>query len=104
MPCESRIPNPESRRALRSSLADVSVRRRQAVERLFGLLAFRALRGHLHELLPRFGGALEIFFTERPDDPEIQQCLGVVRVDLQGMLKLRDGAIGVLVVVVADAE
>ena len=69
-------------------IATFRMRRREAVERLLGLPAFRTLRRHLDEPPPDFGRALQILLAERADDAEVQQRLGVRRIDLQRMLEL----------------
>ena len=44
----------------------------------------------LEHLLPRLGGALEILLAERAHDADVQQRLGVRRIDRERSVELRE--------------
>src|SRR5262249_33258362 len=76
----------------------------QAVERSLRRLRLGAVGGELNDLLPGFLGAGEILFAERFYDPDVQQRLGVLRINLQRVRKLLERLVGLIRVVVANAE
>ena len=76
----------------------------QALERTLGRLSFGTVGCDLRDLLPRLGRALEIPLAVRLDDAEVQQRLGVLRIELQRVLELRQRFVRLVRVVVADAE
>ena len=77
---------------------------REAFERLPRLPALGAFGRDLDEPAPDLRGTLEILLAERAHDAHVQQRLGVLRIDLQRMLELLDGEVGLVVVVVAHAQ
>ena len=71
-------------------LAAAGVRRLQAVERALRRLPFGAVRRDRHHLLPRRVGAVEILLAERLHDADVQQRLGVLRIELERLVELRE--------------
>ena len=76
----------------------------QAVERLPGALSLGRVRRVIDDTLPGLRGAVEIVLAERPHDAEIEQGLGVARIDGERAIELLERAIRLVHVVVADAE
>jgi hypothetical protein len=85
-------------------LSDRRVSRLQAVERALGRLTFGTVGREGDDLLPGLRGALEILLAECPDDTEVQQRLRVLRIDFQRLLELRERLVGLIRVVVTDAQ
>ncbi len=80
------------------------MRRTNPFEALPGPCGFFAVRSDLDDALPRLRGAFEILFTPRAHDADVQQRLGMFRVECERPLELLEGAIGLVGVVVGDAE
>src|SRR4051794_35795382 len=74
------------------------------VERTLGGLSFRTVRCELHDALPGLVGGAQILFGEREHDPLIQHRLGMLGIDLQRALKLRERLVRLILVVVADTQ
>ena len=64
------------------------MRRLQAVERALGRLPFGAVGRELDHLLPGLRRAVEILLAERLHDADVQQRLGVLRIELQRLVEL----------------
>src|SRR3954463_3467741 len=75
-----------------------------AVERLACRSGFFAARREVDHLLPRIRGPLEVLLAERTHDADVQHRLCVFRIDREGVLELLERLVGVVLVVVRDAE
>ena len=76
----------------------------KAGERLPGSLAFRRIRRKIDDALPRLRRPIEILLAERADDPDVQQRLGVIRIELERPVELGQRDVRLVHVVVADPE
>src|SRR6266851_7473475 len=80
------------------------VRRLHAVKRTFGGLSLGSVGRERDDLPPRLGGAVEVLLAECLHDADVQQRLGVLRIDLEGTLELLERLVGLVRIVVADPE
>ena len=84
--------------------ARLGMRRTHRLDHPLGGAALGALGRDVHDLLPDRRGAGQILLPEGAHDADVQHGLGVLRLDLQRALELRQRPIGLVGVVVADPE
>ena len=85
-------------------LPDVGVRGLDAFERLRRRARLLGSGRDGQHALPRLGGPLEVLLAEGADDAHVQQRLGVLRIDHEGAVELRERLVRLVHVVVRDAE
>ncbi len=76
----------------------------QAVEPLLRARGLVAAGSHFDHALPGLRGAFEVLFAARPHDADVEQRLGVRRLERQRPVELLECAIRLVHVVVGDPE
>src|SRR5262245_20902978 len=80
------------------------MRRLQTVQRALRGLRFGTVWRDLEHLLPRLGRALQVLFAKGLDDADVEERLGVLRIELERTVEQLERLVRPIRVVVADAE
>src|SRR5262245_32292478 len=78
--------------------------RLQTVERALRGLRFGTVWRDLEHLPPRLGCALQVLLAEGLDDADVEERLGVLRIELERAIEQLERLVRPIRVVVADAE